>query len=179
MKFSRPIFIVLIILATLFLVFFFVIPEYQVFSGLQTQLVEKTAQYNATNSYYNAITQTYTNLQAHQADLAKIDSALPANSDVGGLIYFLQGAATVNGLLTQNLFLSTPAVASAPNSSANTIKSIVFLMSASGDYASLQKFITTLEQSSRLFEITSISFGSATQSQKSTNFSLQIVTHSY
>ena len=178
MKFSRPIFIVLIILATLFLVFFFVIPEYQVFSGLQTQLVEKTAQYNAANSYYNAITQTYTNLQAHQSDLTKIDSALPANSDVGGLIYFLQGAATTNGLLTQNLFLSTPA-ASTPTSPANTIKNIVFLMSVSGDYASLQKFITTLEQSSRLFEITSISFGGSTQTQKSTNFSLQIVTHSY
>lgn len=179
MQFSRPIFIFLIILATLFLVFFFVMPEYQTFAVLQTQLAQKTAQYNSANNYYNAITQTYNNLQTHQSDLAKIDSALPKNSDVGGLIYFLQATATSSGLQTQNLFLSTPSNSTPQTNSASTIKNIVFLMSVSGDYASLQKFITTLEQSSRLFEITSISFGSTTQPQKSTNFSLQIVTHSY
>ena len=154
-------------------------PEYQTFTSLQTQLGEKSAQFNAENNYYNAITETYNNLQAHNADLAKVNDALPVNSDVGGIIYFLQSTAASNGLSTQNLFLSASSTPTPQTGSANTIKNIVFLMSVSGDYPSLQNFITSLEKSSRLFEVTSISFGSSTQTQKTTNFSLQIVTHSY
>ena len=154
-------------------------PEYNTFINLQTELNEKVAQYDASSGYYNAVTKTYNSLQNHKADLVKIDNALPATPDVGGIIYFLGQTATSNGMTTQNLFLSTASAANAQVDSANKIKNLVFFMSVYGDYASLQRFINALEQSARLFEITSISFGSSIQAQNATSFSLQIATHSY
>jgi len=73
-------------------------------------------------------------------------------------------------------------------------------LNLTGDYASLENFIIALEKSSRLFEVTNISFGAAsnsattaqtTQSQSKTqtpapapaqaaySFTLQVKTHTY
>lgn len=199
MQVNRPIFISVFFFITILLVIFFVMPEYKNFKSLQADLIQKTAELNAEGNYYDAITKTYLDLQNHKSDLQKVDSALPTDPSIGGIIYFLQGNATQNGLTVNNLFLSQPALNNAQGNPTSNIKSIVFLMSLSGDYPSLEQFIISLEQSARLFEITSISFGSPAQTtsgsyqnqtqaaplqsqfqaQQPTNFNLQITTHSY
>ena len=47
MQIDRPIAIALILFIILLLVFFLVVPEYNTFKSLQTQLGEKKAEYNA------------------------------------------------------------------------------------------------------------------------------------
>ena len=74
------------------------------------------------------------------------------------------------------------------------LKDIVFSMDLLGDYSSLENLLISLEKSSRIFEVTSISFGSTPhnlglqsvsvchsqfQIQQTYNFNLQIKTHSY
>jgi len=189
MQIDRPIAIALTLFIILLLVFFLVIPEYNTFKSLQTQLGEKKAEFDAEVDYYAAIARTYFDLQSRQDDIKKIDDALPSDPATGKLIYFLQEAAKDNGLMVKDLFLSKP---SGGNAQANSggIKDLIVSTDVLGDYPSLEKFIIFLEKSSRIFEVTNISFSSepassvgASQSQfqiqQTYSFSLQIKTRSY
>jgi Tfp pilus assembly protein PilO len=180
MQIDRPIAIALTLFIILLLVFFLVVPEYNTFQALQTSLGEKSAQYRAQFDYYAAIEKTYDDLQEHQEDIKKIDDALPAppqDPTLSNVIYFLQETAKENGLIVKNLFLSQSSSSNAGAATTNSIKDMAFSMDTMGDYPSLQNFIISLENSSRIFEVTSISFGSASGPPYS--FSLQIKTHSY
>jgi len=177
MQIDRPITIALILFVILLAVFFFVLPEYNKFGALQTQLAEKTAEYNAEFVYYNDIAKTYADLQNRKDDIQKIDNALPQDPALGKLVYFLQYTAKENGLTVKDLFLSKSSTATQENSEGSGIKEIVFSTDLVGDYSSLEGFLVSLEKSSRIFEVTSISFDSTAQPPYT--FNLQIKTYSY
>ena len=174
MQIDRPIAIALIIFIIILLIFFLVTPEFNRFNSLETELGEKTAEYNAKYDYYSAIDATYFDLVGHQSDIDKVDNALPENSDLGQIIYYLQKNAKASGLEVKDLFLSKSSVA---ESTGNNVKNLSFSMDLSGDYPSLGNFITALENSSRIFEITTINFDS--NNGPPYNFNLQIKTFSY
>jgi Tfp pilus assembly protein PilO len=192
MQIDRPIAIALTLFIIILLVFFFVMPEYNAFGQLQTQLAEKKAEFNAEFDYYAAIAKSYDALQARQDDIKKIDDALPKESSLGKLVYFIQEAAKENGLIIKDLFLSKSAGGNtgASVNSSDVIKDMVFSIDVLGDYSSLGSFIISLEKSSRIFEVTNISFSAATaqqsqpatpqfQTQQTYSFSMQLKTHSY
>lgn len=203
MTIDRPITIAIIIVVTALLVFFLVLPEYNTFVSLQGQLAEKTAEYKAQYDYYSSIDKNYFDLQSHQDDIKKIDDALSQDSILGKTIYFLQDTASANGLILKDLFLSQSAQSQDASSASQSIKNMTFSADLSGSYSSLGSFIVSLEKSSHIFEVTSISFGSEiqnpsasqsqsqgqpqiqlqsqnqTQSSGMYNFSLQIISHSY
>lgn len=193
MRIYRPIAIAVTLFVILLIVFFLVTPEYKKFRSLQTELAEKTAEYNAQVAYYSAIHDTFLQLQNHTDDLKKIDDALPQVPALGQLIFTLQEIAAQNGMLVKSLALSK-AGNGAQAKTSTIIKDVAFSMTMAGDYPSLENFLIALEKSDRVFEITNISFGSSAQiSQASSNtatasqaqtqqaptFSLQIKTHSY
>ena len=67
----------------------------------------------------------------------------------------------------KNFFLTKSA--SSTDKGVSTVKDITFTLSLSGNYSQLESFIESLEKSARIFEITSISFGSSgQQSQQQT-----------
>ena len=180
MQIDRPISIALILFIVLLLAFFLVVPEYNTFTSLQTQLGQAKAEFNAEFDYYAAISKTYSDLQSRQSDIQKIDDALPApqqDSIIGKLIYFLQDAAKNNGLIVKDLFLSKSSANNTATNASNSVKDIVFSADLMGDYTSLGNFIVSLEKSARIFEVTNISFSSI--SGPPYGFSLQIKTHSY
>ena len=181
MTIDRPITIALTLFIILLLVFFLVMPEYKTFGALQTELGVKKAEFNAEFDYYAQITKTYYDLQSRQDDIKKIDDALPSlpqDPTLGKILYFLQNTAKGSGLIMKNLFLSQSSPgAAASNSSSSSIRETSFSIDALGDYLAMQNFMASLEKSSRIFEITSISFSS--QSGPPYSFSLQIKTHSY
>jgi len=179
MQIDRPIIIALILFVTLLLVYFLVMPEYNTFKSLQVELGEKKAEYNAEYDYYAAIDVTYFGLQDRADDIKKIDNALPETPELGRTIYYLQKTATDNNLIVKNLFLSKSSQSVSPSGNINNsnVKDIIFSMNLLGEYPALGEFIMSLEKSSRLFEITDISFSSP--SGPPYNFSLQIKTHSY
>jgi len=169
MQIDRPIATALILFIILLLVFFLVVPEYKTFGKLQAELGEKKAEFNAQFDYYNAIANTYQQLQSQSRkdDIKKIDDALPQDPALGRVIYFLQQTAKGNGMMVKDLFLAKSSSNSAKSNEGNSVTDIIFSINASGDYASLEKFIISLEKSSRIFEITNISFGSSTSSSAS------------
>lgn len=177
MQIDRPIAIALALFIILLLVFFLVVPEYKTFGKLQTELGEKKAEFNAEFDYYAAIAKTHNDLQSRQDDIKKIDDALPQDPVLGRLVYFLQETAQKNGLIVKDLFLSQSSTSNTEANVSKRVKSIVFSIDLMGDYPSLDNFIISLEKSARIFEVTSISFDSASGPPYS--FSLQIKTYSY
>lgn len=190
MQIDRPIAIAVILFVIMLTLFFLVVPEYNTFGKLQTELGKKKAEFNAEFEYYAEIAKVHNDLQAHKDDIKKVDDALPEESSLGKLVYFFQQTAKDNGMLIKNIFLSKPPLSNVKTDAKNTVKDIVFLMDLVGDYTSLGKFMASLEKSSRIFEITNISFGSASaplqessqsqfQIQQTYVFNLQVKTHSY
>jgi len=180
MQIDRPIAIAITLFIILLLIFFLALPEYNTFRNLQTQLNGKKAEFNAQYDYYAAITKTYYDLQSKKDDIDKIDDALPSSPDLSRIIYYLQETARDNGLVVKDLYLSKSSSAgasTATDASVGKIKDIVFSADLIGDYGSLESFIMSLEESSRIFEVTNISFNSSSKSPYV--FGLQIKTYSY
>lgn len=183
MKLDRPIAIAIMLFVILSLVFFFVWPEYNNFRKLRADLGEKKALYNAEKEYYAEITKKYFELQNNQEDLKKIDNALPEEPNFGKLVYYFQKTASDSGMLIKDLFLSNKSAALAATSNGN-LNELAFSIDVIGSYSSLQRFLIALEKSDRIFEVSSISFGSITappnpEVKQIYSFNLQIKTHSY
>jgi len=182
MRIDKPIVIALTLFIILLLIFFLVSPEYQRFKTLQSELGIKKAEYNAEFEYYSAISKTYNDLVARKDDVVKIDDALPSDPNLGKLVYFVQENAIQSGLVLKSLFLTK-----STSASEDTVRDITFSLSLIGNYSALENFIASLEQSSRLFEIVNISFGSGDvsnsqaqfQSESLFTFSMQVNTHAY
>ena len=199
MQIDRPIAIALILFAVLLLVFFLVLPEYRTFKALREEFAEKKAEYDAKFDYYAAITKAYYDLQSREDGIKKIDSALPESPELGNIVYFLQKTAGENGIILKDLFLSKSAPSSTRTNDTKAIKDIAFTLDLIGSYSSLERFASSLEKSARLFEVTSISFGTSinpaaeasgqsgsspkpqaqNKTQQTNSFSLQVRTHSY
>ena len=177
MKIDRPIATAIILFIILLLMFFLVVPEYKNFKKLQLELGEKKAEFNAKFNYYAEITRTYFDLKSHEEDIKKVDDALPDNPNFGDIVYFLQQTANENGLTVKNLFLSKSS-SNKVETTTNAVKDIIFSIDILGSHASLEGFIVALEKSSRIFEVSNISFNSDSD-LSSQSFSMQIVTHSY
>lgn len=188
MRVDRPIATAIIFFVILLLAFFLVFPEYGTFKELRTELAEKKAEFNAEFDYYAEITKRYYELQNREEDIKKVDDALPEDSNLGKLVYFFQKNASENGMIIKDLFLSKNSPVK--SKSGSTINEIVFSMDIMGNYDSLGAFLSSLERSDRIFEVVSISFGSANRTPlealqarfvelQSYAFNLQIKTHSY
>jgi Tfp pilus assembly protein PilO len=188
MQIDRPIAIALILLVVILLVYFLVYPEYQKFNSLRLKLGQKIAEFNAQYEYYAAITATHDDIVRHANEIKKIDTALPTDPPLGKLIYFIQKKVMENGLILNSMFLSkTGGTRLSENLSVNDM---VVSISIKGDYPALESFMRSLEDSDRLFEITTITFGAGSapsvsqgqtqfQAQQTFSFGMEVRTHSY
>ena len=180
MHVDKPIVIGITLFVILLLAYFLVYPEYQNFKDLQTDLGVKKAEYTAKFDYYSSISATYAELRSQSENVERIDEALPAEQVLGDLVYYLQEQVTKSGLALKSLYLSK----SSNSTVENTVKDMTISLSLAGNYDGLGSLISYLQNSARLFEVESISFGSAGEgtssgSQSIYSFSMQVKTHTY
>ncbi|OGZ71405.1 MAG: hypothetical protein A2904_01920 [Candidatus Staskawiczbacteria bacterium RIFCSPLOWO2_01_FULL_33_9] len=190
MEIDRPITIAIIIFIIIFLTYFFVVPKYYEFRDLQVKLGNAEAEYNGKFTYYSEISRIFRELENHKEVLDKVDNAIPQKPQLADLMYFFQQKSTESGLIMKNILLTKIS----PVTSESSIKEITFSLDLLGNYQSFKNFLYLMEHSSRLFEVSSILFGSQTASespqsptgqsqtglaQQSYSFRLEIKTHSY
>jgi len=194
MKVDRPITIAIIIFIIVLLMYFFVVPRYNEFKDYQVKLSKAEAEYNGKFAYYSDVSRVFRELEDRKESLEKIENAIPVKSQLADLIYFFQQKGTESGLIVKNILLNKVS----PITSESNIKEIVFSLDIMGSYQSLKNFLFSLENSSRLFEVGNISFGSQRSGQSSEktsttkplptqsgssqeiySFKLEIKTHSY
>lgn len=182
MTVDRPITIALMLFAILLLIFFLVVPKYNQFKDLQQKIGEQQSAYDAKFAYYSEVDKVYQQIQAKKEIVDKIDSAIPSNVSYGPLVYFFQKKGMENGMITRGLFLTK----AAPINPEKNLKEIGFSLDVLGSYSALKSFLSSLEKSARLFEVSSISFGSAgvssagkMQTLEIYQFRLEVKTYSY
>ncbi|HCC60060.1 MAG: hypothetical protein A2402_01355 [Candidatus Staskawiczbacteria bacterium RIFOXYC1_FULL_37_43] len=201
MQIDRPITIAVCLFIVLLLIFFLVVPQYNVFKDLRVELGKKKAEYNAEYEYFSEIAKNYSQIQALEQDIEKIDDALPIGYNFGNLIYYFQNQALADGMIIKSMFLSKSSSAGAKKTNYSyesesgeskmpQMNEIGFSLNMTGSYSSLENFIVSLEKSARLFEVKNISFGASAASQGAEqsqqfqmqeiyNFNLEVLTHSY
>lgn len=188
MKVDRPITIAVIILIIILLMYFFVVPKYYEFKNFQIKLGKAEAEYNAKFAYFSEVSKIFRELEDRKESLEKIENALPSKPQLADLMYFFQQKGAESGLIVKSILLTKIS----PATSESRIKEIVFSLDILGNYQSLKNFLSSLEGSSRLFEVGNISFGSQTLNKSQNNltaqplvaqqvysFKLEVKTHSY
>jgi len=175
MQIDRFIAIAATFFVILLLLFFLVLPKYHEFKNLQLKLGEKLAEFNAEYEYFSEITKIHYDIESKKDSVEKIDDALPADSNFGRLVYFFQKKSMENGLIITSLFLNKAPLIGV----GSDVKEIAFSLNLLGSYSSLQDFIVSLEKSSRLFDVTSISFSYGGADNSLYSFNLEVKTYSY
>lgn len=189
MEIDRPITITIIIFTIILLIYFFVVPKYYEFRDFQVKLATVEAEYNGKFAYYAEVSKIFRELEDNKEIIGKVVNAIPLKPQLADLIYFFQQKGTESGLIVKNIFLTRIS----PVTSESSIKEIVFSLDLLGNYQSFKNFLYLMESSSRLFEISNVSFGSQATSkllssqnqtqipkeQQLYSFKLEVKTYSY
>jgi len=170
---QKILFSIIIFIALFFGVFLVWLPKYKEYTGLRFQLEEAKAQLATKQEYFEHLQKISDKLKAHEADLQKIDSAIPPKPDIADVLRFLQGKAQANGLLVEGVGLNN----SLPVKEFPGLKKTPLSITLAGKYSSYKNFISILEKNSRLININSISFGTAGEGLIS--FKTQLSFYSY
>lgn len=174
---------------------FFVWPKYKTL-GEKKQDLELTAmQLTERENYFANLRQVSKKLKENEEAISMVDAAVPQESEMGRLFYFLFQSAKVNGLLMSEVgniavkfFFPLADSSGQPSSSGQSpqatgpkLRSISFPIVLFGDYPSFKNFLASLEKSARLIEVNSITVVPSGEEQKSGlfRFTLDVKTNSY
>lgn len=169
-----PIVIVIFFVLILAIAAVFLWPKYQKLNEIQSSIGQKELELQNSEEYFSSLTESEEKLKEYSAELSKIDSALPNDSSLPSLFYFIQQASSESGLVLVGL---SPFITSLSEERPN-VKEHTFSVNLIGAYESFKVFLSTLESSARMIEIRGFSF-SALQDETSFDFELGLKTFSY
>lgn len=135
---------------------FYLLPRYNVLRELQKEIEIKEINLLTREEGIRELQNLKEKLKIYEEQIAKIDSALPADADLPALFDFVQKTASQSGLVLKSV----------SHSSARPLDDFVGLeetgvsLTLSGSYNSLKNFISVLETTARLIEAQSVSFSS-------------------
>ncbi len=155
MKLNRPVTIGLILIIIIIVGFYFVLPKYKEVKKFQVKVAEKEAELKAKEEYFRKLSETLQKLTEHEENVKKINTALPEKVSLPPLIYFIQDKTLENGLILGDLNLQ----GTSSLEKKTGLKQTSFSLGVTGSYSAFRNFISSLEKSSRLIEISDVSFG--------------------
>ena len=146
---------IILFMAGTAIIFFSVVPKYKDYTYLDSRLLELQSQYSDRLNYYKKLTDTVSKIESNQDFVNKMNSALPESDSASEIIGFLQNQSVENKLKIQSISFSKVS-----QSVGSNIKNISFTIDLYGQYYDFKKFLESLDKSSRIFEVASISFQS-------------------
>lgn len=144
---------------------------YKGLSLLRGEISIKEDELQSQEEYFDKLQNISNKLQENKDLLDKIESALPSNSETPELLAFVQKSASQSNLVLGDISLGLM-------SSDKDIKKTKVNFLLAGDYLGLKKFISFIENSSRLIDIDSIYF-SYSEEGELFKFNLKITAYSY
>lgn len=165
---------------------FMVQPRYQSAQSLQAKINQTNDQIKYRENYFSGLRQVSQELDKYQESISKIDAALPAKASLPTLFLFLQRTSSENGLILKEISFSSPVPIAATGSSAagetvgtrqkytgvseepipsktkaaTDIQEVNFQLRLSGSYSALKNFLSSLEKSSKIWEVASLDLSS-------------------
>lgn len=165
-------FALILFFTAILIILFWVLPQYQNMVAIQKVVADFETAKKEQENYFEELRRTARELERAQEILSKIDSALPSNPSLPELFNFLHKLSTQCGLVFSQI--SSITTNSLPDSELKATEIGIVL---SGNYADLKKFLSGLENSSRLIEVENISFSSS--EKEPFQFNLKIKVYSY
>lgn len=157
---------------------FFVVLVWPAYQNLQLSnngIKEKETTLRSKEEYYSQIKRTSIQLQDYSEALLKISDALPKDPSLAALVNFLQTNASQTGLIFKKIVLG----GTVPLKE-GSLKETQFVIQVSGSYSALKNYLSTIETSSRMIELQSVSMKiPPEESEESPTFTLDIKTYSY
>jgi len=160
-------FIVIIIAAALG--FFLVWPKYGQWQEIGQKIEDKTAEIKNRQNYYANLEQISADFSQYAANLKKIETALPVEMDAPALMSFAQAAAMQSGLIIKkidyqyqersdlNLTINNSfGEGVEPQAGERLVHNYSISLELAGTYDNFKDFISRVERSSRLIEISMI-----------------------
>lgn len=154
---SKTFTIPILLLGALILATYFVLPQYQEFKRVNNQVNQIQTQVLETERYFSNLSQILESLRNYEDSLGKIESALPEDPNLSALLNFFQKKSSENGLLLKNISTAKGGRREVKKGILAKVEETYLNLSLSGPYLSLKGFLETLEKSSRLIEVESIS----------------------
>lgn len=170
---NRLIIIIILLLISLILGIFLILPKYEDLSFLKKKIREKQAELQSKEEYFKNLGEVAEELKNYQSQLSKIDSALPDHPQLPALFDYLQKTASQSGLVLKGISVAFVT----PGQKVGETRETPLTLVLSGSYSAFKNFLSTLEKSARLIETESISFASVEGGPF--NFNLRIKVHSY
>ena len=158
----------------LILGFALLLPKYQAFGVLQSNIREKETELQYKKEYFSRVREVSEKLAEYPDSLSKISSALPLTASLPSLFNLLQTTASQTGLILEDISSEEADV-----KKEQAIKEIKVFLNLSGTYSAFKDFLKALETSSRMIEVENISFSVKEDATKPIPFSVEIKTHSY
>lgn len=184
---KSPLFIGLLLIATLIVGTFLTFPKYKEWSSLYKEVKNVQTEIQNQNNYFASLKKTNQELEKYQDQISKINAALPDDPLISTLGVFLNKKAFENGLVLKNMsvgttiesqeFLAreqsneeitnstedTSASSSTEDASNNQAKESRLVKETNvsveliGLYPSFNNFISSVEKSARLIDVVKIS----------------------
>ena len=154
--------------------FFFTWPQYQNVRNLGLEVQAKQNELQNKEEYFSKIKETSDELKNYEAEVSKIDSALPSDPFLPSLFNFLDKTANQNGLILKQL----GSFSVVDSKAKPDIKEINIGITVSGSYPAFKNFLSALEKTARLVEVDDIIF-SYPSAKETPSFDLVIKAHSY
>jgi len=152
---SKLLIIFTLLVGNIFCVTFLILPQYRDFKMLQLQVLEKKTELANREKYLENLESLSKEIEKYKEEIAKIDIALPRDPNLPQLFKFLEKTCSENGLVFKNVgAFGTVALEKPANTNVTSVEFAV-----SGKFEDFIKFLSVLEKSARLIEVSSIGFG--------------------
>jgi Tfp pilus assembly protein PilO len=162
------------------MVFFVVYPKYEELNLLKERIASKGEELQFREEYLEELYKASDKLENYGDQLEIIKTTFPSGSSFPILFDFLQKSGSQSGLVVKSVKASEA-------DAENNIKKIGISVQANGSYSAFKNFIIVLEESARLINVNSFSFGAPSVNEETEetnvdpifNFNLEATTYSY
>lgn len=153
MKYAGPVIVITLVVAVILAVFL-ILPRYRELGSLKLELSQNRENLQNQQKYAAQLEATERQLEESKESVDKIDSALPSGPDIPSLLNFLQEASGSAGVeLEGAAWLEEVSAKEQEN-----VKEYSLGLSFSSSYFAFKNFLSALEKSARLINVSKIDF---------------------
>jgi type IV pilus assembly protein PilO len=151
-------------------------PKEQEFGNKKKELEAKHKEIKGKKDYLSELNSFSEKLSQYQAEISKINDALPSEPSAAALFNYIEKASSENGLILESIDVSQLYASQEQKveSSEEKIQKMPFSVSLTGSYSSFKNFLSALYLNSRMINVRSISFSSPAEEDKLFNFNLEL-----
>jgi len=165
-------------------VIYFLLPEIGNSQEFKKRLSEKEGFFQEKEKEFLNLQKITTQLEFHQENLEKINTALPKEISLANLLNFFQDKASSSGLIVKGITQVTPLQPKVEKGEKlkTPLKPHYFKLNLIGSLASFEEFLRNLETSARFFEVENISIENIPQKESEETlleFNLSVKVYSY